>query len=146
MLDNLDRRRTAIDLAAKAGFVVVVLLALVGLISVAGRFVMTVRYLQDPAVAATPDKTGLGFNQRYYAHPYLTLVHIVAGFFFMTLGPLQFVRQFATGGFGFIVGADVSFLSPVWSVFSRHSSSCPSCRYSERSPPRSPRSSAALYS
>jgi len=91
MPDTRDSRKKAIDLAARVGFVLVILLALVGLSSVARRFVMTVRYLQDATVAAKPDGIGMGFNQRYYDHPYLALVHIAAGFLFMTLGPLQFV-------------------------------------------------------
>jgi len=86
-----ESRKAAIDLAAKVGFVIVVLLALVGLNSVLRRFLLTVQFLQDPAVAAQPDGIGMGFNDRYYAHPYLTFLHIIPGFLFMTIGPLQFV-------------------------------------------------------
>jgi hypothetical protein len=66
-------------------------LALVGLNSVVGRFVLTVRFWHDPLVAAKPDHLAMGFNQRYYARSYHTLVNIIAGFLFKTLGPLQSV-------------------------------------------------------
>jgi uncharacterized membrane protein len=79
---------------SRLGFVVVILLALVGLSSVANRFVNTVHYLADPASFTNFGEEppgAAGFEARYYAHPYLTLVHVVTGFLFMTLGPLQFV-------------------------------------------------------
>ena len=91
MPDQAESRRRLISIAARVGFGLVVLLALVGLFSVVRRFILTVRYLENPAVAVVPDPIGLRFNARYYEHPYLTLVHLVAGFLFMTLGPLQFV-------------------------------------------------------
>ena len=76
---------------ARVGYVVVVLLALVGLLSVATRFADTVQYLADPNVAANPDPPGAaGFQGRYREHPYLTLTHLAAGFLFMVLGPVQF--------------------------------------------------------
>ncbi len=78
----------------RLGFVVVVLLALVGILSVVSRFVFTVEFLADPAsikVGANEPPGAVGFQGRYYAHPYLTLVHVVSGFLFMTIGPLQFV-------------------------------------------------------
>lgn len=76
----------------EVGFVVVILLALVGIASVLGRLVLTVQFLSDGSVVNS-EGTGIGpeFNERYYAHPYLTLVHIGAGLVSMTLGPLQFV-------------------------------------------------------
>src|SRR5262249_43218099 len=81
-----------VTIVGKIGFVLVILLALVGIISLVGRFVSFVQFLNDPSVANTqPDDPALGFNQRYYDHPYLTLCHIVPGFLFMTLGPLQFM-------------------------------------------------------
>jgi uncharacterized membrane protein len=84
-----------VKVVGKIGHALVILLALVGIISVVGRFVSVVRFLSDPSVVDTqaedPHLTGFGFNQRYYAHPYLTLVHIVPGFLFMTLGPMQFM-------------------------------------------------------
>src|SRR5262245_21369075 len=83
-----------VKIIGKIGFTLVIVLALVGIISVSGRFVSVVRFLNDPSVVETQAEdahlAGLGFNQRYYAHPYLTLVHIVPGFLFMTLGPMQF--------------------------------------------------------
>jgi hypothetical protein len=76
----------------KIGFALVILLALVGITSVVARFVLTVRFLIDPSVVDTQaGDPGAGFNERYYAHPYLTLLHIVPGFLFMTLGPMQFI-------------------------------------------------------
>jgi uncharacterized membrane protein len=82
-----------IKIFGRIGFVVVVLLALVGLLSIAFRFAGTVHYLIDPAsvdITANTPPGAEGFEERYYAHPYLTLVHVVVGFAFMTLGPVQF--------------------------------------------------------
>jgi uncharacterized membrane protein len=74
------------------GYTLVILLALIGIGSVVGRLVSIVRFLADPSVVETQvGDPGAGFNQRYDAHPYLTLLHIVPGFLFMTLGPLQFM-------------------------------------------------------
>src|SRR5260370_42083698 len=84
------------------GFAFVILLALVGILSVVGRFISVVRFLNDPsAVANQAAIPAPGFNERYYAHPYLTLVHIVPGFLFMTLGPLQFVGAIRNRWLGF---------------------------------------------
>ncbi len=81
-----------VKLVGRIGFALVVLLALVGIASVVGRFVSVVRFLNDPsAVDPRAGDPAPGFNARYYAHPYLTLWHVVPGFLFMTLGPLQFV-------------------------------------------------------
>ncbi len=82
-----------IKIVGRIGYVVVILLALVGINSVAGRFVGTVRFLADPSavdVTANAPPGAEGFEERYYAHPYLTLVHLVPGFLFMVLGPIQF--------------------------------------------------------
>jgi uncharacterized membrane protein len=81
---------------ARVGFAVVCLLCLVGIASVVYRFVNTVEYLADPAAFGEfgEDPPGAaGFEARYYAHPYLTLVHVATGFLFMTLGPLQFLAS-----------------------------------------------------
>ncbi len=78
----------------RAGFVVVILLAVVGINSAVGRFATTVQYLADPAAFAAeelPPQLPSNFNTRYYAIPYLTLIHATTGFLFMVLGPLQFV-------------------------------------------------------
>ena len=48
----------AITFFARLGYVVVVLLAMVGLLSVATRFVDTVQYLADPALAPQLDPPG----------------------------------------------------------------------------------------
>jgi uncharacterized membrane protein len=77
----------------RIGYVVVVLLALVGILSVGGRFSATVRYLADPSavdITANTPPGAEGFEERYYAHPYLTLLHISVGSLFMVLGPVQF--------------------------------------------------------
>ena len=89
-------------MVAKAGYVVVILLALLGINSVVNRFDSSVKVLQGASVAElTPEVsesmhpefvTGMNeFNQRYADHPWLTLIHIVPGFLFMVLGPLQFM-------------------------------------------------------
>jgi uncharacterized membrane protein len=75
----------------RLGFVVVVLLALVGLNSAVGRFVSSVQFLDDPSSVVMPSSPlREQFEARYYARPYLTLVHVVAGCLFMVLGPVQF--------------------------------------------------------
>jgi uncharacterized membrane protein len=84
--------KAMVKVAGKIGFGLVILLALVGIGSVVGRFVLIVRFLNDPAtVDVHAGDPGVPFNERYYTHPYLTLLHIVPGFLFMTLGPLQFM-------------------------------------------------------
>jgi hypothetical protein len=83
-----------VNLVGRIGFVIVILLALVGIMSAVGRFAATVGYLADPTSIRTPSAdapAGPNFDNRYYAHPYWTLSHVTAGFLFMTLGPLQFV-------------------------------------------------------
>jgi uncharacterized membrane protein len=81
-----------VKLVGRIGFTLVILLALIGIASVVGRFIGILRFLADPSVTdAQAGDPAAGFNQRYYAHPYLTLLHIVPGFLFMTLGPLQFM-------------------------------------------------------
>ena len=77
---------------ARIGYVVVALLALVGLLSVLTRFAFTMQYLADGSRVSidTGNDFAEQFEGRYYAHPYLTLVHVVTGFLFMTIGPIQF--------------------------------------------------------
>jgi uncharacterized membrane protein len=82
-----------VRIVGRIGYVVVVLLALVGILSVVVRFSSTVQYLSDPSavdVTANAPPGAEGFEERYYAHPYLTLVHIFVGSLFMVLGPVQF--------------------------------------------------------
>lgn len=85
--------REMVKFIGRIGYVVVVSLALVGLLSVATRFVVTLQYLADPAsvdmTAGTPPGAE-GFGERYFTRPYLTLVHVVTGALFMVLGPVQF--------------------------------------------------------
>lgn len=80
--------RTLIKIIGRVGFVFVVLLCLVGILSVVTRFISTMSVLagQQPAPDAFRE-----FDSRYWDHPWLTLAHIVPGFIFMTIGPLQFV-------------------------------------------------------
>jgi uncharacterized membrane protein len=119
----------------RLGFVVVILLALVGINSVVGRFIATVDYLATDTKMDLPELPEMrGFNDRYYANPYLTLAHVTTGFLFMTLGPLQFVPAIRNRWMGFhrwcgrvfllasLVGlvTAVAFvpLLPVWGSFS----------------------------
>ncbi len=97
-----------VTMVGRIGFVVVVLLALVGISSAVGRFGLTAIYLFDPSMA--PLETGdpspgfqppADFNPRYYEHPYLTLTHVVCGILFMVLGPLQFVAAIRNRWIGF---------------------------------------------
>jgi uncharacterized membrane protein len=81
-----------IKIFARIGYVVAVLLALVGIISVLARFLSTVQFLAGAnwVDLDNPVPGAEGFDARYYDHPYLTLVHVVTGFVFMALGPIQF--------------------------------------------------------
>lgn len=82
-----------IKIVGRVGYGVVILLAMVGIASIASRFVGTVQYLADPSavdITAGEPPGAAGFEGRYYAHPYLTLVHITVGLLFMVLGPIQF--------------------------------------------------------
>lgn len=75
-----------VKVVGRVGFGIVVLLALFGIMSVLGRFTLTTTFL------ATGETGHLNeFEERYYAVPYLTLAHIVPGFLFMALGPIQFM-------------------------------------------------------
>ncbi|MBV7334763.1 DUF2306 domain-containing protein [Chloroflexi bacterium TSY] len=69
---------------------IVILLALVGIFSVVTRFITTIEILSDPSFSE-PDPAS--FEGRYNVHPYLTLLHIIPGFLFMALGPLQLIRK-----------------------------------------------------
>jgi uncharacterized membrane protein len=87
-----------VKIIGRIGFAIVILLALVGINSVVRRAILTTQFLADPTTLdqSLADLQGsplsADFEIRYYDHPYLTLVHIVTGFLFMTLGPLQFVE------------------------------------------------------
>jgi uncharacterized membrane protein len=79
-----------VRLLSRIGFVVVLFLVALALLSVAIRFVRTIDVLLHGA--SHPASSG-PFESRYEAHPYLTLIHVVAGFFFMITGPVQFVES-----------------------------------------------------
>ena len=78
----------ALKVLSRIGFAVVLLLTFAALLSVTVRFVTTSRVLIDGPAA---DVTSNVFEDRYAARPWLTMTHIVAGFFFMVSGPLQFL-------------------------------------------------------
>lgn len=81
-----------IKVLGRVGFGCVIFLAVVGLFSVVRRSVVTVGFLLHPSQTLDlPPIPAAGFEDRYYAHPYMTLVHVSSGFFFMVLGPLQFM-------------------------------------------------------
>src|SRR5262249_44828638 len=77
---------------ARLGYAAVIFLALVGIASVIGRFASTLEFLTDADFVDVREAPpgAADFNGRYYEHPYLTLVHVVAGLLFMVLGPIQF--------------------------------------------------------
>jgi uncharacterized membrane protein len=81
-----------IKFVARIGYAVVVLLALVGISSVALRFLAILQFLVEAhwVDLENPTPGAEGFDARYNVHPYLTLVHLVTGFVFMALGPIQF--------------------------------------------------------
>ncbi|HUG43662.1 MAG TPA: DUF2306 domain-containing protein [Acidobacteriota bacterium] len=64
---------------------IVIGLVLIGLAAVVGR----ARDLHFRFQTGIPPPTG-SFDEGFYRHPVLTLVHIFPGFIFLTLGPLQF--------------------------------------------------------
>jgi len=78
----------ALRVLSRIGFAVVLLLTFVALLSVTVRFITTTRVLIDGPAA---DVTSNVFEDRYAARPWLTLTHIISGFFFMVTGPLQFL-------------------------------------------------------
>jgi uncharacterized membrane protein len=87
-MTNQAQTWRAIQIFARLGFVVVFLLTALALLSVIMRFIFTWRVLSDGAAAAVPTNV---FEDRYAAHPWLTMTHVVAGFFFMVTGPWQFM-------------------------------------------------------
>jgi uncharacterized membrane protein len=92
-----------IHVLSRAGFVVVVLLAAVGILSAVTRFNNTLTYLGDPAAfdARQMPEILREFDARYYAMPYLTLLHVTVGILFMVIGPLQFMSSIRTRHLGF---------------------------------------------
>jgi uncharacterized membrane protein len=82
-----------ITLLGRIGFCCVLLLCFVGSASAVTRLMRTVEYLGDPAGYVMPDSppNADGFEARYFALPYLSIVHAVAGLVFMILGPIQFL-------------------------------------------------------
>jgi uncharacterized membrane protein len=81
-----------IRIFARVGFVVVLLLTALALLSVCLRFAFTWRVLSGDT-ASLPSNV---FEDRYAAHPWLTMAHILAGFLFMVTGPWQFVPAIRT--------------------------------------------------
>ncbi len=83
-----------IKLFGNLGFAVAILLCLVGLASALARVATTIEFLVDPSyvIDTSQEPPGaVGFQVRYYEHPYLTLVHSAVGILFMLLGPVQFM-------------------------------------------------------
>ncbi len=81
------------DIVSKIGFTIVVILALVGIYGVVNRFISTLDILFDSSFSEN-DPTS--FEGRYSVNPYATLFHIIPGFLFMVLGPLQFIESIRT--------------------------------------------------
>lgn len=82
-----------ITLLGRLGFCCVLLLAFVGSASAVTRLMRTTQYLNDPAGYVMPESPpdAQGFEARYFAHPYLSITHSLAGLAFMVLGPIQFL-------------------------------------------------------
>ena len=78
----IDKARM-MKIASTAGWVAVVLSVLLLLFS---GVIRLVSLTQDPALADA-------FDVRYIQHPWATLLHIVPGALFLSLGPLQFVAR-----------------------------------------------------
>lgn len=85
---------------------IVGLLAFIGVVAVGHRAAV----LLDPALSGN-FAPARALDANFARHPDLTLIHIIPGFLFMVLGPLQFVRRIRArwreleGG---IVGGNVS--------------------------------------
>ncbi len=77
-----DKTRTT-KIASTLGWVAMALSVLLLLFSGVNRLVSMT---QDPALADA-------FDVRYIQHPWVTLLHIVPGVLFLSLGPLQFVAR-----------------------------------------------------
>src|SRR5437868_5847954 len=67
----------------------VIFLALIGMAAVIRRAIVLMPVLASGHSTVASDAFDAGFA----GHPLLTMVHIVPGFLFMVLGPLQFVRR-----------------------------------------------------
>jgi uncharacterized membrane protein len=80
-------RSTMIKIVGRVGWVVVILLSLVALLSIVLRFIATCYVLAGSPI---PEMSG-EFDHRYEMHPWLTLLHLIGGFLFMVLGPMQFM-------------------------------------------------------
>lgn len=82
-----------VNVVGRVGFVIAILLAMVGLSIAVTRLNVTLQSISNPAYTAPQDlePPGANFTPRYNAHPYWTLAHVAAGILFMTLGPVQFV-------------------------------------------------------
>jgi len=92
-----------IKIVGRIGFGVVLLLAMIGLLSVAGRLISVTRFLAFGEIAPTPPDFPLAaeLDGRYYHAPYLTLAHILTGLLFMVLGPIQFLPAVRNRWIGF---------------------------------------------
>ncbi len=77
-----DKAKTT-KIASTMGWVAIVLSVLLLIFSGANRLASVT---QDPATADA-------FDIRYIQHPWVTLLHIVPGVLFLSLGPLQFVAR-----------------------------------------------------
>lgn len=80
-------------MVSKIGFTIVIILALVGIFGVVNRFISTLDILFDPTFS---ERDPTSFEERYSVNPYATLFHIIPGFLFMVLGPLQFIESIRT--------------------------------------------------
>lgn len=77
----------------RIGYCCVLLLCFIGAASAVTRLMRTTEYLADPAGYVIPPAPpgANGFEERYFALPYLSITHSVTGLIFMVLGPIQFL-------------------------------------------------------
>jgi uncharacterized membrane protein len=82
------QKQYMLKIAARVGSVAILLLSCVAMLSVVTRFLSTWQVLFHEPVSSIESNA---FNIRYEGRPWLTMVHVVAGFFFIETGPLQFM-------------------------------------------------------
>ena len=88
IIENKRLPTTALGVIAVIGWTAVIYLAYVGAHDAVTRTFFSVATLTSNMPAEVANHP---FEGRYVQHPWMTLFHSVAGFLFMTLGPLQFM-------------------------------------------------------
>lgn len=82
------QKQKMLRIAVWVGSAAILLLSCVAMLSVVTRFLSTWQVLLHEPLSSIQSNA---FNIRYQGRPWLTMIHVVAGFFFIVTGPLQFM-------------------------------------------------------